>query len=256
MLRYNTRIATGAVAQVPIASVRRDGDNATLTRAADVAATFVAAELELDGDDGGVARARTRIERVMVLLPTLSQPGRLKSVGVKTLAALARDVSATAERLRALRRAFPSCDVAELVIKAPFVLYEPMDVITQNLEDLRALFPDAGRDGKPDVDRMVHAVPKLLDARFTAAALDALCASAGYDSREAAATAVHRVPSLALSVESASLRSAYSVNFDQTHVARNKVVGVDSRLSDAYYDAHGAAANDASRRRDPELPYW
>lgn len=275
-LRYNTRIATGAVASVPIAAVHRDGDNATLTRELDVMATFVAAELELAGDDdddghgdrGGVARAKKRIEHVLVLLPSLATAGRLKTTGVKTLAALTRDVAATTRRLRALRSAFPSCDVAELVIKAPFVLYEPIDVIEHNLAELRKLFPDAGRDGKPDVDRMVQATPLLLDARFASAALDALCVSAGYASRAAAADAVHRTPSLVLSVESASLRSAYSVNFDQTHVKRNKVIDAGG-AGDAYYDAHGvatptsraatdveSAASSPPRRRDPELPYW
>ena len=272
-LRYNTRIATGAVASIPIAAVHRDGDNATLTRELDVMATFVAAELELDDDGhgdrgGGVARAKKRIEHVLVLLPSLATAGRLKTTGVKTLAALTRDVASTTRRLRALRRAFPSCDVAELVIKAPFVLYEPIDVIERNLAELRKLFPDAGRDGKPDVDRMVQATPKLLDARFASAALDALCVSAGFASRAAAADAVHRTPSLVLSVESASLRSAYSVNFDQTHVKRNKVFDAGA-AGDAYYDAHGvvtptsrattdieSAASSPPRRRDPELPYW
>jgi hypothetical protein len=110
-LRYNTRIATGAVASVPIAAVHRDGDNATLTRELDVMATFVAAELELDGvddddghgDRGGVARAKKRIEHVLVLLPSLATAGRLKTTGVKTLAALTRDVAAST-RVSVVRR--------------------------------------------------------------------------------------------------------------------------------------------------------
>ena len=155
-----------------------------------------------------------------------------------------------------------------IFLRQKFVLYEPIDAIEHNLAELRKLFPDAGRDGKPDVDRMVQATPLLLDARFASAALDALCFSAGYASRAAAANAVHRTPSLVLSVESASLRSAYSVNFDQTHVKRNKVIDAGG-AGDAYYDAHGvatptsraatdveSAASSPPRRRDPELPYW
>ena len=41
---------------------------------------------------------------------------------------------------------------------------------------------------------------------------------------EDAATRVHKNPRLALEVESASVRSKYSVAFDQTHVKANKVV--------------------------------
>ena len=50
-----------------------------------------------------------------------------------------------------------------------------------------------------------------------------LAASLGV-SRQDAATRVHKNPRLALEVESASVRSKYSVAFDQTHVKANKVV--------------------------------
>lgn len=71
---------------------------------------------------------------------------------------------------------------------------------------LREIFPEAGEEGRPDVDRMVQAVPQLLDAEFARAAVTALSASFGWTRMEAA-TAVHRDPRLALRVESSVLRS-------------------------------------------------
>jgi hypothetical protein len=53
--------------------------------------------------------------------------------------------------------------------------------------------------------------------------VSALAVSLGV-SHEDAATRVHKNPRLALEVESASVRSKYSVAFDQTHVKANKVV--------------------------------
>lgn len=246
VLRLNTRIKTGdasARAPIAIADVVRDGDNATLVADVDFMATFVARELD-DADEAAVKRA---LEHVLILMPSLQTRGGLKSIGVKTLASFVRDIKGVTARLNALRRTFPTCDVAELATKAPFVMRDSIEDMERNLDELRVLFPNAGRDGKPDVDRMVQRVPQLLDARFASAALDALCASAGYASRAEAAEAVHRSPSLALAVESASLRSAYSVNFDQTHVKRNKVVANDA---EPYYDSNAIV------RRDPELPYW
>ena len=49
-------------------------------------------------------------------------------------------------------------------------------------------------------------------------------AAAGLGARERAATRIHENPRLALEVESASVRSRYSVAFDQAHVKANKVV--------------------------------
>ena len=105
----------------------------------------------------------------------------------------------------------------------------------QSLEALQSLFPEAGKDGTPGVHRMVQAVPQLLDASFAARAVAELAASLGV-SRAAAAARIHRNPRLALEVESASVRSRYSVAFDQGHVKANKVVPWEEREErEAYY---------------------
>ena len=110
-------------------------------------------------------------------------------------------------------------------------------------------------DGKPDVDRMVQAVPQLLDVEFTRAALEALQNAMSLDTIADAARAVHARPFLALSVESAHLRSSYSPNFDQTHVARGRVRDLTERPREAYYDDESTSPANG-RPRDPELPYW
>ena len=58
-----------------------------------------------------------------------------------------------------------------------------------------------------------------------------------------AATRIHRNPRLALEVESASVRSRYSVAFDQGHVKANKVVRwEEGEEREAYYRATEARA--------------
>ena len=146
------------------------------------------------------------------------------------------DLPGLSRRLMNLKRLFPSCDVGVMVVcGGPHLLTEDLDdVIAPSLAALRRLFPDAGCDSKPDVDRMVQAVPQLLDATFAADAVNAVAASFGKTKEEASAM-IHADPRLALRVESSAVRSRYSVSFDQTHVVRNKVVmsskdvSVDSR---------------------------
>ena len=236
----------------------RDGDNATLVSDYNLVATFVAQELGLDDDDEA-RLAKSLMRRACVLLPPLRS--RLKTAGAPLIAAFCRDVEGLAQRLRDLRRVFPTCDVATMVCTTPrLALSDDVDELAKSLDELRKLFPKAGKDGLPDVDRMCQAVPKLLDYEFTSKAIDALAASGlGYETREAAADAIHRAPILALRVESAHLRSSYSVNFDQTHVKAGRVRDVSDVQPEAYYDGGGQSQSQSqsqSRRRDPELPYW
>ena len=235
--RFNFGHITGTT------DVLRDGDNATLVSDFDLVATFVARELGSADED-----AKTLINRACVLLPPLRS--RLKTAGAPLVAEFCRDVERLARRLRDLRVVFPTCDVATMVCQTPrLALSDDLDELAASLDELRKLFPKAGKDGLPDVDRMCQAVPKLLDYEFTSKAIDALAASGlGYETREAAADAIHRAPSLALRVESAHLRSSYSVNFDQAHVKAGRVRDASDVKSEAYYDGR--------RRRDPELPYW
>ena len=248
--RFNFGHITGTT------DVLRDGDNATLVSDYNLVATFVAQELGLDDE---ARLAKSLINRVCVLLPPLRS--RLKTAGAPLIAAFCRDVEGLAQRLRDLRRVFPTCDVATMVCTTPrLALSDDVDELAKSLDELRKLFPKAGKDGLPDVDKMCQAVPKLLDYEFTSKAIDALAASGlGYETREAAADAIHRAPILALRVESAHLRSSYSVNFDQTHVKAGRVRDVSDVQPEAYYDGGGQSQSQSqsqSRRRDPELPYW
>lgn len=252
-LRYNNaNIRTGDVGgDVRVSDVLRDGDNASLTSAEALVTRYVAEELGLASD----AEAARRLARVATLVPGLLERG-YGVTGGKTLVKWAADPTALAMRLRSLRETFPTCDVATLALQTPRLVFdEDHDELRQRLRLLRELFPNAGRDGKPDVDRMVQACPQLLDVSFARDALEALSrAGVGYETVADAAEAVHKWPSLILQVESARLRSSYSPNFDQAHVKANRVRDDAARPREPYYDA----ADDARPRRirDPEQPYW
>jgi hypothetical protein len=253
--RYNTAGMVKSDGFTRVVDVTRDGDNATLVGEEALVTTLVARELDVSDDE-----AKRRIDRVCALVPGLRTRG-LGTTGARTVARWAADCDGLAAGLLRLRTLFPTCDVAEMAVRTPRLLFDDdHDVIARDLDALRELFPEAGRDGKPDVDRMVQAVPQLLDVEFTRAALEALQNAMSLDTIADAARAVHARPFLALSVESARLRSRYSPNFDQTHVARGRVRDVTERPREAYYDDDGIVRDDDStvraRGRDPELPYW
>lgn len=158
--------------------------------------------------------------------------GRLAKLGVPRLATLCRDTPALVRRLIMLKELFPGADVGQLAVSHPFLLTEEEAQLREGLACLAELFPFAGEGGTPGVDRMAAAVPQLLDAAFARGALAQLAVLYG----DGAAAAAHRDPRLMLQVESASLRSRYSASFDQTHVRANKVVPVEERAKEAYYD--------------------
>ena len=249
--RYNAAgmVKSDGVAR-RVADVLRDGDNVALVGEEALVTTLVAGELDVSDDE-----AQRRIDRVCALLPGLRKRG-LGTTGARVVARWAADVDGLATSLLRLRTLFPTCDVAEMVVRTPRLLFDDdHDVLARDLDALRELFPEAGRDGKPDVDRMVQAVPQLLDVEFTRAALEALQNAMSLDTIADAARAVHARPFLALSVESAHLRSSYSPNFDQTHVARGRVRDLTERPREAYYDEESTSRANG-RPRDPELPYW
>ena len=249
--RYNAAgmVKSDGVAR-RVADVLRDGDNVALVGEEALVTTLVAGELDVSDDE-----AQRRIDRVCALLPGLRKRG-LGTTGARAVARWAADVDGLATSLLRLRTLFPTCDVAEMVVRTPRLLFDDdHDVLARDLDALRELFPEAGRDGKPDVDRMVQAVPQLLDVEFTRAALEALQNAMSLDTIADAARAVHARPFLALSVESAHLRSSYSPNFDQTHVARGRVRDLTERPREAYYDEESTSRANG-RPRDPELPYW
>ena len=226
-----------------VMSVQRDRDNITLVGDERLVLPFLADALGRSEED-----ARGAIEQLCALLPPMR--ARIGVVGVSALASMCADLPGLSRRLLRLRELFPSCDVGAMACASPHLLTGHLDEFAANLARLREIFPEAGMDGKPGVDRMVQAVPQLLDAKFADAAVAAVAASTGM-SREKAATAVHRDPRLALAVESAAVRSAYSASFDQGNVVRNKVVQ-SKDPGEAYY-RRSAPPPTPAKQRAPEF---
>lgn len=211
------RDAERGVTAPRLLSVKRDRDNVVFVDDDRLLTPFLADALGVD------EREASRVfRRLCEVYPAAK--ARAASMGVPALARLCSDLPGLSRRLVRLEALFPECDVAKMCATSPWLLELSADeVIRPSLEALQRLFPEAGEGNKPGVHRMVQAVPQLLDATFAERAVMALAASLGV-SRQDAATRVHKNPRLALEVESASVRSKYSVAFDQAHVKANKVV--------------------------------
>ena len=110
------------------------------------------------------------------------------------------------------------------------------------------MFPTAGREGTPGVDRMVQACPQLLDVNFTRRALVEL--GRLYPEGDPADVRVHQVPRLVLQVESAHLRSRYSASFDQRHVVGNRPLAQDQQIPDAYYADMGDRPHETKTKEE------
>ena len=158
-----------------------------------------------------------------------------------------------------MRKIFPACDVAEMASKNPKVYLSFSSSGNSNsntsgndhdddaekewqteIEKLKDMFPFAGQNGLPGVDRMVQAVPQFLDSQFVQRSIQALIFSGVAKDEFDAKTKLHQNPRLVLNVESASNRSRFesASHFDQTNVKKNKVVydDNDDAKREAYYD--------------------
>ena len=210
-----------------VKSVLRDRDNVVFVGDEALVVPFLAKEMQCEE-----AEAAQHLQRLVAVLPgLLEEKGRLARVGVSRLAVLCNDLGGLVSRLLELKDIFADCDLSAMVCTNPFMLTEDMADIRDSMEVLQEIFHFAGQNGTPGVDRMVQAAPQLLDSSFTKAALAELQRLYG----DSAAELVHRNPKLILQVESSSLRSKYSVSFDQTHVRANKVVPMSERVDEAYY---------------------
>lgn len=208
--------------------VKRDRDNVTLVEDERLVVPFLAEALGVTQPE-----AEDALAQLCAILPPVRRRGAIRKMGAPTIARLCRDLPGLSRRLLELKRVFPACDVAEMAVVSSHLLTESMeDVIEPSLAALRETFPEAGVDGKPGVDRMVFAVPQLLDADFAEKAVAAVSSSFGVD-LEAATRAVHKDPRLALRVESGAVRSRYSASFDQANVVANRVV--KERAREDYY---------------------
>eukprot|EP00242_Pyramimonas_sp_CCMP2087_P016675 CAMPEP_0198206332 /NCGR_PEP_ID=MMETSP1445-20131203/9860_1 /TAXON_ID=36898 /ORGANISM="Pyramimonas sp., Strain CCMP2087" /LENGTH=299 /DNA_ID=CAMNT_0043878987 /DNA_START=73 /DNA_END=969 /DNA_ORIENTATION=+ len=184
-----------------IQSVVRDRDNVTFVGNESLIGLFLADELGAVKEE-----AAAQLQQLYKVLPALagSEKGEtLRKVGVPRLASFCADLPGLGNRIVQLKRIFPSCDVDTMVCDNPFLLTDSVADLRNGLDALRVLFPFAGENGTPTVDRMAQAVPQLLDPEFSKAALVKLGDVFG----EGAADMVHRNPFLVLRVESAFLRS-------------------------------------------------
>jgi hypothetical protein len=227
-LRYMDKGALKKLGKLPfnVQSVVRDRDNVTLVGDEALIGLFLADELGCSKEE-----ATEQLQQLYKVLPALagSEKGEaLRKVGVPRLASFCVDLPSLGIRIVQLKRLFSSCDVDTMVCDNPFLLTDSLSDLCAGLDALRELFPFAGENGTPSVDRMAQAVPQLLDPEFSRAALVKLGDVFG----EGAADMVHRNPFLVLRVESASLRSRYSKSFDQRHVRANKVVPVDELVDE------------------------
>jgi hypothetical protein len=202
---------------------------------------------------------RSMRERLFLLLPSLRENSANNKRLVEDL--LVRvGLERVSSRLLSMRKIFPACDVAEMASKNPKVYLNFSSSGNSNsntsnndddddaaekewqteIEKLKDMFPFAGQNGLPSVDRMVQAVPQFLDSQFVQRSIQALIFSGIAKDEFDAKTKLHQNPRLVLNVESASNRSRFesASHFDQTNVKKNKVVydDNDDAKREAYYD--------------------
>jgi len=203
---------------------------------------------------------RSMRERLFLLLPSLRENSANNERLVEDL--LVRvGLERVSSRLLSMRKIFPACDVAEMASKNPkvYLSFSSSGNSVSNtsgndddddaekewhteIEKLKDMFPFAGQNGLPSVDRMVQAVPQFLDSQFVQRSIQALIFSGIAKDEFDAKTKLHQNPRLVLNVESASNRSRFesASHFDQTNVKKNKVVYYDDDNDDAkreaYYD--------------------
>ena len=226
-------------AQVNMQEVHRDRDTSILVTDAQL-------EREFRDENGG-----PMTERLLVLLPSLrSANSSANNEGLVEDLLFRVGLERVSSRLLTMRKLFPTCDVAEMATKNPKVYLKFSGDGETNgddekderewqleIEKLERMFPFAGQNGLPNVQRMVQAVPQILDSEFVERSVDSLIFSGLAKDAADAKTKLHQNPRLILHVESAHNRSRFesASHFDQTNVKRNKVV-YDTKNGEKYYD--------------------
>ena len=227
-------------AQVNMQEVHRDRDTSILVTDAQLEREF------RDENDGPMT------ERLLVLLPSLrsSANSSANNEGLVEDLLFRVGLERVSSRLLTMRKLFPTCDVAEMATKNPKVYLKFSGDGETNgddekderewqleIEKLERMFPFAGQNGLPNVQRMVQAVPQILDSEFVERSVDSLIFSGLAKDAADAKTKLHQNPRLILHVESAHNRSRFesASHFDQTNVKRNKVV-YDTKNGEKYYD--------------------
>ena len=236
--------------------VHRDRDTSILVTDAQLEREFMSDEVKkkkkensTEEENGGPMMT----ERLLLLLPSLRSANK-KANNERLVEDLLFRVGLerVSSRLLTMRKLFPTCDVAEMATKNPkvYLKFSSDDDGDTNgdderderewqleIEKLERMFPFAGQNGLPNVQRMVQAVPQILDSEFVERSVDALIFSGLAKDAADAKTKLHQNPRLILHVESAHNRSRFesASHFDQTNVKRNKVV-YDKKNGEKYYD--------------------
>ena len=247
-----------------IQEVHRDRDTSVLVTDEQLQREFFRdnrdREIESE-EDGEYSKMK---ERLLLLLPSLRTTTNANNNKRLVEDLLFRvGLERVSSRLLSMRKIFPTCDVAEMASKNPKVYLNFSSSNSSSdskiergaeedkredakierewrmeIDTLEDMFPFAGQNGLPNVQRMVQAVPQMLDSRFVQRSIQALISSKLAEDELDAKTKLHKNPRLILNVESSSNRSRFesASHFDQTNVKRNKVVFHDSKVRETYYD--------------------
>jgi len=249
---YKTVTSTESASFLKMQKVHRDRDTSIMVTNEQLQREFREEWGEKILED---STTRSMRERLFLLLPSLRENSANNERLVEDL--LVRvGLERVSSRLLSMRKIFPACDVAEMASKNPKVYLSFSSSGNSNsntsnddedaenewqteIEKLKDMFPFAGQNGLPGVDRMVQAVPQFLDSQFVQRSIQALIFSGVAKDEFDAKTKLHQNPRLILNVESASNRSRFesASHFDQTNVKKNRVVYDDDAKREAYYDA-------------------
>ena len=237
--------------------VHRDRDTSILVTDAQLEREFMSDEVKKKKKENNSTEEENggpMTERLLLLLPSLRSANKKANTERLVEDLLFRvGLERVSSRLLTMRKLFPTCDVAEMATKNPkvYLKFSNTNGDTKNgyddekderewqleIEKLERMFPFAGQNGLPNVQRMVQAVPQILDSEFVERSVDALIFSGLAKDAADAKTKLHQNPWVILRVESAHNRSRFesASHFDQTNVKRNKVV-YDTKNGEKYYD--------------------
>ena len=151
-------------------------------------------------EDGEYSKMK---ERLLILLPSLRTTTNANNNERLVEDLLFRvGLERVSSRLLSMRKIFPTCDVAEMASKNPkvYLNFSSSDSSSDSkiercaeedkredikierewrmeIDTLEDMFPFAGQNGLPNVQRMVQAVPQMLDSRFVQRSIQALISS-------------------------------------------------------------------------------
>ena len=205
--------------------VHRDRDTSILVTDAQLEREFMSDEVKKKKKENNSTEEENggpMTERLLLLLPSLRSANSANNERLVEDLLSRVGLERVSSRLLTMRKLFPTCDVAEMATKNPKVYLKfSSDGDTNGddekderewqleIEKLERMFPFAGQNGLPNVQRMVQAVPQILDSEFVERSVDALIFSGLAKDAADAKTKLHQNPRVILRVESAHNRSRF-----------------------------------------------